>query len=112
MDKSATLFKPNSKQLKLLKSALNIEVKSSVTALCEASEIERSTYYRWFENPDFVAWWNEQWASSISRYKWILDKIGLQKAKEDYRYWKAMQDKFTSVPDQNIVLTIGDGDFD
>lgn len=87
-------FIPSKQQIELLNAMLDIDVPSTVTAICEHVGISRTTYYEWFKNDDFVEWFNREHRIHTTQYIVMLDKIGLSKASEDYRYWEAMQTKY------------------
>lgn len=87
-------FKPNKKQLKLLEIMLDIEVSPTISEVCSVAGIDRSTYYRWMNNLEFRNWFNLQWGEQIQNIEPILDKICLNKAQNDFRYLKLIQEKY------------------
>ena len=93
-NKPTTPFKPTSKMIDLLRAKLDIEVKPTITAECEKIGIERSTYYDWFEDARFVAWFNKEWQEGMAKMTPYLDKVGMQKALQDFRYYELLQMKF------------------
>jgi len=92
--KPNTMFKPNQKQIALLRAWADPKQKPTITAVCEAANVDRSTYYRWFDNEEFVAWFEESWAIAMKGTQHYLDLLGLKKAVKDYRYWEGMQMKY------------------
>jgi hypothetical protein len=79
-------FEPNKKQL-----------------VCSVAGIDRSTYYRWMNNPEFKNWFNLQWKEQIQAIEPILDKVCLSKAQNDFRYLKLIQEKyFTNKISENL----------
>lgn len=87
-------FKPNKRQLKLLETMLDIEVSPTISEVCSVAGIDRSTYYRWMNNSEFKDWFNFQWGIQIKSIEPILDKICLNKAQNDFRYLKLIQEKY------------------
>jgi len=92
--KATTPFKPSPKMIELLRAKLDIEVKPTITAECEKIGIDRSTYYNWFEDVRFVEWFNKEWEEGMAKMIPYLDKVGLQKALQDFRYYELLQMKF------------------
>lgn len=96
-------FKPNRKQLKLLETMLDIEVSPTISDVCSVAGIDRSTYYRWMNNPEFKNWFNLQWREQLQAIEPIIDKICLNKAQSDFRYIKLIQEKyFTNKVSENL----------
>jgi uncharacterized protein YdiU (UPF0061 family) len=96
-------FKPNKKQLKLLETMLDIEVSPTISDVCSVAGIDRSTYYRWMNNPEFKNWFNLQWREQVLAIEPILDKVCLNKAQNDFRYLKLIQEKyFTNKISENL----------
>lgn len=111
---SNTPFEPNGLQLALLRAKLNPEIKPTITAECEAAGINRTTYYRWFEQEDFVAWFQEAFAKGMRERESYLDKVGMIKATEDYRYWEGLQTKYhgfkkkVDIGGEGLKIVLGD----
>ena len=93
--KKPKLFKPNEKQLLWLETAANLDVKPTILAISQKSGIDRRFWYDWIERDDFVDWWNKAWDKVMQRHNWWLDRVGLAKSMKDYRYWEAMQMKYS-----------------
>lgn len=87
-------FKPTKQMINLLRVMLDVDVKPTITAFCEKAGISRETYYNWFENEDFVKWFNLEWELAMAKQVSWLDRVGLQKSVKDFRYWEAMQMKY------------------
>lgn len=87
-------FRPTDKMINLLRVMLDIDVEPTITAFCKAADINRSTYYAWFDDPDFVGWFNREWEMAMARQVSWLDRVGLQKSVKDFRYWEALQMKY------------------
>lgn len=88
------IFKPTQKQIELLKAWADPEIKPTITAVCERIGISRPTYYEWFDNQDFVNWWNEAWHREMANMESYLDNVGMKKLTQDFRYWEALQMKY------------------
>lgn len=87
-------FKPKERQIALIRAMLDPEVKPTITAFCEEAGIDRKTYYNWFDNDEFVEWFNREWERAMAKQVSWLDNVGLKKSVKDYRYWEAMQMKY------------------
>lgn len=94
MQTKSDSFKPNKKMYLLLNARLNSDIEASITAECKYANISRDTYYRWMKNEDFATWFDNEFQKEIKKMQSLLDKIGLQKARNDFRYWEAMQMKY------------------
>lgn len=92
--KHKTFFKPSEKQIDLLRVMLDPEVKPTITAFCAKVDIARKTYYEWFDNEQFVTWFNAEWERAMAKQVSWLDRVGLMKSPKDFRYWEAMQMKY------------------
>lgn len=90
----STKFKPSTKQIDWLRSALKPEVPPFISAIAKDCGVRRETWYDWVKKPKFVKWWNEQWEEGMKQTQTYFDKIGMLKANKDYRYWEGMQMKY------------------
>lgn len=88
------MFKPSEKQIDLVRVMLDPEVKPTITAFCQEIGIDRKTYYNWFDNEEFVEWFNREWDLAMAKQVSWLDRVGLMKSPKDFRYWEAMQMKY------------------
>ena len=87
-------FKPTNNMIRFLQVKLDPSVKPTITAECKEAGISRETYYRWFENPDFLEWFEREFTKGMAKMIPYLDKVGMMKAVKDFRYWEAMQMKY------------------
>ena len=98
--------------INLLRAMLDVDVKPTITAFCEKAEIDRGTYYNWFDNPQFVEWFNKEWELAMAKQVSWLDRVGLQKSVKDFRYWEALQMKYGKFSrretNTNINLDVAD----
>lgn len=89
-----TPFKPTEKMVAYLRAKIDLDVKPTITAECEAAGIDRGTYYKWLDDKRFVDWFNKEWDLAMSKQIPWLDKIGLLKSANDFRYFELLQMKF------------------
>ena len=55
-----TKWTPTDRMLELLRTAQDAKYEISVSTLCGETELNRRTYYEYFDNPNFVEWWQAQ----------------------------------------------------
>lgn len=92
-NESATLdFFPSKKQLLFFKHALQAD-NYEITAIAEAAGMNRNAWYQWIQDPNFVKWYNTMWQRALDSNAWKLDIMGLKQAKNNFKYWKAMQQR-------------------
>lgn len=101
------MFKPSPKQIDLLRVMLDPEVKPTITAFCKEINIDRGTYYNWFDDDKFVEWFNKEWERAMAKQVSWLDRIGLMRSPKDFRYWEAMQKKYGKLEDKLNIKTDG-----
>lgn len=58
----------SARQRKLLDTAMEPGISRSITAVCEASDVTRQTFYRWLDNDEFRQAWESVWYGSIRRH--------------------------------------------
>ena len=102
---STEMFIPSEKQIELLRVMVDGTGKPTITAFCEEAGINRDTYYNWFDNPEFVGWFNREWEVAMAKKITWLDRIGLQKSPTDFRYWEALQMKYGKFSRRNDITT-------
>ncbi len=95
-----------------LEAALNPNISKRIRAISRAAHVHESSWRTWKHNPAFLAWYRDAWQAPISlsssvwtsgqsraaSCSWLLDKIGIQKARHDFRFWKVMQEKYSASP--------------
>ncbi len=91
-------FHPTPAQQRFLEAALNPNVRAQIRAISRAARVHESSWRIWKHNPAFLAWYRDAWQSRAAPCTWLLDKIGLHQARHDFRYWKAMQEKYSASP--------------
>ncbi len=91
-------FRPTPAQQAFLEAALDPKVKRTIRAISRAARVHESSWRLWKRNPAFLAWYRDAWESGVAHSAWLLDKIGLEKARTDFRYWQAMQQKYSFSP--------------
>lgn len=98
--KNQQKFTPTTLQIKWLHAASDCSVDPTITAIADAIDCDRSNWYKWNKDPEFVEWWNREWERVMCNSVWRLDKIGMRKASEDFRYWKALQEKYSNISEK------------
>lgn len=93
LEDSIVLWKPSAYQKKVLEVAVNDDT-NSINKWFEKAGVKRSLWNEWTKNDKFVDWWNHEWNKAMRATVTYLDKIGLEMAKVDFRYWEAMQKKY------------------
>lgn len=101
--KSTKPWKPKKKMVDLLNAMADPTIKPTITAWCEEIEIDRKTYYNWYEQKEFVEWINKEWQIAMKNLKPYLDNIALKKAAKDFKYWEALQKMYHGYQDNQKV---------
>ena len=91
-------FRPTPAQQAFLKAALDLNVKRTIRAISRAARVHESSWRICKRNPAFCACYRHAWESGAAHSAWLLDNIGLEKARTDFRYWQAMQQKYSFSP--------------
>jgi len=76
---------------------------ANTSEIAKKCNISRQTWYRWVKDDEFRRWFKEEWEKQLSQMSFRLDIIGLQKASEDFRYWKAMQERIAGLKSSEEV---------
>ena len=58
------------------------------------AESIRQMTYQWEEKEGYKEWRDSFWKDLMNENRIILDKIGIQRGTENFRYWEAMQMKY------------------
>ncbi len=77
-----------------LDAALDPDVPATIAAIARAAGIDRRNWWLWKREASFCHWFEGSWRQSSGSLAWILDKMGIEKARKDFRYWDAMQRKY------------------
>lgn len=64
-----------------------------VSKIPSAESIRQMTY-QWENKEGYREWRDEFWKELMNESRIILDKIGLQRGTENFKYWEAMQMKY------------------
>lgn len=108
LTKTEKTWQPTLKMIALVRAMASIKVNPTITAWSAAAAISRETYYQWFNNDDFVRWFNETWNKEMANKKAYLDNIGLRNAKDDFKTFELMQKKYAGyVPHSTSDVTSG-----
>lgn len=54
----------------------------------------RQMVYRWDEEEGYEEWREAFWQHQMNKLRPFLDKVGVLKSPNDFKYWEAMQTKF------------------
>ena len=84
------VFVPSPKQVSFLEAYLDPDVKPSIMKICELAGIDKTSYYKWIKDEEFCAWFLGQLEKHRAHVGAHLQKIGIDMAKKDYRYWADM----------------------
>lgn len=99
-----TKFRPTPHMEKWLATELESQ-ESSPKKISELSGIDKSTYYYWLKNPDFIVWYRAEWDKRLQAAGPMLDKIGLNKSKYDFKFWEAMQKRVGNLSEKPSSTT-------
>ncbi len=105
-------FHPTPAQQRFLEAAINPNVSKRIRAISRAAHAHESSWRAWKHNPAFLACLpqtglvplvvsspnRDAWQTRAAPCTWLLDKIGLHQARHDFRYWQAMQEKYSASP--------------
>jgi hypothetical protein len=101
VQQKATEFRPTERQLRVLKALVDPDVAPSVTAICKAADVDRTTYWKWRQNPGFCQWLERSYKGMIAQMLPHLDKVGFaQAAKGNFKFFEFMQRKYGGIPGQ------------
>ena len=87
------LWKPSENQRKVLEIAVNDE-SDNITTWFKKAGVLREKWNAWIKNEKFIEWWNHEWGKAMRAQVTRLDKIGMDMAPTDFRYWEVMQKKY------------------
>lgn len=100
-------FKPTPGMRVWLDSACELmtDNKSKIADHCG---VDRSNWYDWVKKSGFEDWFYSNWKKNRRRLIPKLDEIGMQKADEDFNYWKTMRQAAEPEPVSDTkVLQVG-----
>lgn len=87
----STEFKPSDNQLLWFNTAVKNATKSP-TDVAELLDMDRSTFYRWMDDPKFREWWEAQWAKYYEQMKHRLIEAGAKQAETNHTWWRDMME--------------------
>jgi len=87
-------FYPTRAMQAFLEAALDPDVPTTIAATARAAGVHPSNWRLWKGAGAFSRWFQREWQEGSGGLVWILDKIGIEKARKDFRYWDAMQRKY------------------
>jgi hypothetical protein len=94
MGKELMVWKPSEGMQRVLEAALSPSTGNVIAEWCKKAEVNPAMWQKWKRSEKFIEWWNREWARGMKDAMVYLDKIGLENAKTDFRYWEAMQKKY------------------
>ncbi len=74
--------------------ALDPDVRATISATARAAGVDRRNWSYWRRKRGFSRWFQGQWKVGRVDVNWIVDKIGVEKARKDFRYWDRIQQKY------------------
>lgn len=86
-----TVWEPNTNMLKWLDAAEELGFTASITDIAKKSGVDRTTWYFWQNDENFVEWWDKIWKKYIKLHRHKLDLIGLKQAETDHTWWRDMK---------------------
>jgi hypothetical protein len=94
------MWKPSKIQQELLRWAIEVGTDEfKPTVWLESRKKSPSNWTKWKKDDRFVDWFFLAWERGMKWKVVDLDRIGMEKASEDYRYWEAMQKKYGGMVD-------------
>ena len=87
-------FYPTRAMQAFLEAALDPDVRTTIAATARAAGVDRRNWWFWKRDEAFSRWFQNKWREGSRGLEWILDKIGIEKGRKDFRYWDAMQRKY------------------
>jgi hypothetical protein len=75
-------------------------------AVAQAAKISEMSFYTWLHDQRFIDWRKAEWDKRLKMHGATLDKIGLRRAGEEYKYWRAMQARIGNLSDGNNNPTV------
>ncbi len=91
-------FKPSTNQEKWVDTAIRIG-DLSPSKVSEECSIDRTRWYDWIKDEQFIVWFRAEWDKWIRAYGPALDLMGIKKAANDFRYWESMQRRVGNIVD-------------
>lgn len=85
-------FEPTPAMVIWVDTAVNI-LSTNISEISEQCKVSRQSWYEWQKSPEFISWYQTEWNKKLGKELWKLDVIGLKKAKNDFKFWDAMQKK-------------------
>ena len=90
-------YEPTKNMLMVLNAALDPEVGGSINSWFVKAGINRKYWDQWNKGLGFRMWWEKEFKAGMRRNMQFLDNIGMKNAKTDFRYWEAMQKKYSDL---------------
>ena len=83
MPQNTTEWAPSPKQAAVLEAAQEAGLGRSISAICEAARVDRTSFYRWLrKDPQFTAAWKDVWRGALNRHLPGVVAAMLEKAQQ------------------------------
>lgn len=102
-------FEPSDSMVKWVDTAIQL-VSDSPSEVAEGCGMDRGNWYKWMKIPGFEEWFYAEYKKKRQRWLPTLDRIGMQQAKRDFEYWKAMNRKAGESLEESKNTTTISGD--
>jgi len=85
-----TVFKPTASMKLWIATSADL-MTNNISEIADECGIDRTSWYKWLKKPGFLEWFEKEKERYMVLLRHKLDNIGVQKASNDFKYWKAMQ---------------------
>ena len=100
-------YRPEPDMLKVFEEAIRSGSGHDPRKWCEKTGVEYKDWKNWIQRVGFSEWWNKEWDKALQKMKPRLEKIGMEKAEEDFRYWKVMIERLDGKGDGGARIYLG-----
>ena len=110
-------YEPTLTMIKWFETALELGHTATISEIAEKSGVDRTTWYVWLKDPQFVEWWDGQWQQYLRVNRWKLDSMGMKQAERNYDYWHTMMERTGNIQPERgpavanqFNIALGDAD--
>lgn len=75
----------------------------NISEIAKQCKVSRQSWYQWSKDQYFNKWFKREWQRRLATLGWKLDVIGLQRAKNNFSYWQAMQERIGNLPNKEPI---------
>lgn len=68
MPQNSSDWTPSPKQAAVLEAAQDAGLNRSISAICEAADVDRKSFYNWMKKDEFKTAWEDIWIHSVRRH--------------------------------------------